>query len=270
MNQISECIAAGPVLSPGRILPPTLCPLIMAGDPSLDATRALLRECVRLGVGMVELCLPFRNAFTDGPALIRAHERALRDEAGPAAVIRMAAEFTADIRIILLADSSHTLRPFGFERLFTMAAEAGFAGVLPHGLPPVLSQRFHSAAQLAGLPVVGTIYANAMPETRQQVIARASAFIYLVSTWGRSGGAVDPSDLSCQIDALRAHSALPVALGFGLKTPSDVGRAFRAGCDIAIVGSAVSGVIENALETGQDPVERAALFIADLQEETRP
>ena len=269
MNQISDCIADRPVLSPGRLLPPTLCPLIMAGDPTLDATRELLRECVRLGVGMVELCIPFKNAFTDGQTLINAHKRALQDEAGPDAVIRMAAEFTKDIKIILLADSSHTLRPFGFEKLFRMAAHAGFAGVLPHGLPPALTERFYSASLIAGLPVVGTIYSNAVPEKRQQVLARASAFIYLVSTYGRSGGAVNPADLTCQIDALRAHSALPVALGFGLKTPGDVGRAFNAGCDIAIVGSAVSGVVEQALNAGLDPVEEAAAFIADLNEETK-
>ncbi|MFZ5962396.1 tryptophan synthase subunit alpha [Thalassococcus sp. BH17M4-6] len=256
-------------VAPARALRrPAVCPLIMAGDPSLDATRALLRHCAEMGVEWVELCVPFRNAFTDGATLIRAHERALSQEAEIEAVIDMASEFTDRIKIVLLADSSHTLRPHGFERVLGLAARAGMAGVLPHGLPPALTGRFQAAAAWAGLPVVGTIYANAGPDVRRQVIDGASAFIYLVSTYGRSGGAVDPAILTCQIDALRSHTDLPVALGFGLRTPDDVGRAFRAGCDIAIVGSAVAGVVENALKSGEDPVLQAALFIEQLQRET--
>lgn len=260
---------AVPVLPVLKARTRKLCPLIMAGDPSLEATRELLRHCAQIGVAMVELCLPFRNAFTDGKTLLHAHERALRNEASAQAVIEMAAEFTDRMDIILLADSSHTLRPEGFEHILGMAKQAGFAGVLPHGLPPVLTTRFDLAAQGAGMKQVGTIYANALPEVRQQVLKRAGAFIYLVSTYGRSGGSVDPADLTCQIEALRAHTPLPIALGFGLKTPSDVGRAFAAGADIAIVGSAVSGIVENALAAGLDPVEETAAFIEILNLETK-
>ncbi len=247
---------------------PALCPLIMAADPDLEATRALLARCVDLGVAMVELCLPFRNAFTDGATLQRAHARALQNETTLQAVLEIVAEFSDQIDIILLADSSHTLRPLGMDQVLMPAAAAGVAGVLPHGLPPRLVEGFHLAAAQAGLPVVGTIYANARPETRQQVLSRASAFLYLVSTYGRSGGAVDPADLRCQIAALRGHCDLPIALGFGLRTPEDVGRAFEAGCDIAIVGSAISGKIETALNKGACPVEYAGDFIATLQMQT--
>ncbi|WP_174539870.1 tryptophan synthase subunit alpha [Fertoeibacter niger] len=265
MHQTTDLLQLRPRTRAHR---PTLCPLIMAGDPSLEVTRDLLRHCVEIGVGMVELCVPFRNAFTDGATLIRAHERALRNEAELEAVIALAAEFTSRIRIILLADSSHTLRPRGFDRVFAMAVAAGMAGVLPHGLPPALSDRFHTAARRAELPVVGTIYATARPEIRRQVIERASAFIYLVSTYGRSGGATEPMDLACQIQALHTHTPLAVAIGFGLKTPGDVGRAFQAGCDIAIVGSAVAAAVEKALADGQDPGAQAAGLIRDLNRET--
>lgn len=268
MNHTPDFSRATPVLPMTQTRQRKLCPLIMAGDPSLDATRELLRYCAKIGVAMVELCLPFRNAFTDGKTLLHAHERALKNEAGAQAVIEMAAEFTDQIDIILLADSSHTLRPDGFENILGMAKRAGFSGVLPHGLPPVLTTRFDLAATGAGLAQVGTIYANALPEVRQLVLNRAGAFIYLVSSYGRSGGSVDPADLTCQIEALRSHTSLPIALGFGLKTPGDVGRAFEAGADIAIVGSAISGVVEAALAAGLDPVEEAALFIETLNTET--
>ncbi|MFW2543709.1 tryptophan synthase subunit alpha [Primorskyibacter sp. 2E107] len=269
MNHTPDFFRATPILSVPPVRTRKLCPLIMAGDPSLDVTRALLRHCAEAGIAMVELCLPFRNAFTDGKTLLQAHKRALSNEISAQSVIEMAAEFTDRIDIILLADSSHTLRPEGFERILGMAKRAGFAGVLPHGLPPALTARFDIAAKGAGLPQVGTIYANALPEVRQRVLGRAGAFIYLVSSYGRSGGSVDPADLTCQIEALRSHTDLPVALGFGLKTPRDVGRAFAAGADIAIVGSAISGVVEAALAAGLDPARETADFIDSLNRETR-
>ncbi|SFR40193.1 tryptophan synthase subunit alpha [Litoreibacter janthinus] len=244
----------------------SLCPLIMAGDPTLDVTRKILQSCVDLGVGMVELCVPFKNAFTDGETLIKAHNRALEHGATLEPVIDMASEFTDRIKIVLLADSSHTLRPYGFEAVCKMACDAGMAGILPHGLPPKMTSSFQNAA-FGYIPTVGTIYSNATPDTRRRVLEQASAFIYLVSAYGRSGGASKAGDLSNQIDALRSKTDLPIAIGFGLKTKADVRRAFQSGCDIAIVGSAISGVVEQAIEEDQDPADAAARFIASLNRE---
>ena len=75
-----------------------------------------------------------------------------------------------------------------------------------------------------------------------------------------------PVDLTPELAALRTKTELPVALGFGLKTPADVARAFWYGADIAIVGSAISGAVESGLEHG-DPVESAACLITALAAE---
>lgn len=252
--------------SPAPTFPPgarILCPLLMAGDPTLKVTRRILRCCVDAGVGMVELCVPFENAFTDGQTLIRAHARALEGGTGLLAALDLAAEFSDRIRIILLADSSHTLRPHGFDTVCTLAQRAGIAGILPHGLPPALLQQFHTAAR-GRVATVGTIYPNSRIETRRRVIAQASAFIYLVSAYGRSGGTSKAPDLGPEIAALHSKTDLPIALGFGLKTGADVAGAFGSGCDIAIVGSAVSAALEDALIRGEDPVNAAADLIETL------
>jgi tryptophan synthase alpha chain len=253
---------AGRIPAAGRAR--SLCPLIMVGDPDLAATRALLRACVELGVGMVELCLPFANAFTDGDTLRRAHARALRDDPGLDGALDLIRDFSGRIAIVLLADCSHTLRPHGFAEVCCAARDAGAAAILPHGLPPRMAEAFHRAA--AGvIPVVGTMYLNSPPHVRREVIARAGAFLYLVSGYGRSGGGAPP-DASPEIAALRGKTALPVALGFGLKTPRDVRGAFAMGCDIAIVGSAVSAALESGL-AGGDPVGPARTLIAALNAE---
>ncbi len=243
-----------------------LCPLIMLGDPDLATTEALLQGCVDLGIGMVELCVPFPNAFTDGEVLRRAHARALAANAGLPEALALIANFASRIDIVLLADASHTLRPHGFANVCRIAAAAGAAAILPHGLAPRMAADFAAAA--AGvIPEVGTLYAAAAPETQAQIIRRAVAFIYLVSAYGRSGQAAPPGDITTAIAAIKAQTDMPVALGFGLKTPADVAGAFAAGADIAIVGSAISAAVEAGIGTPETlaPVMR---LLAALQMET--
>lgn len=246
-----------------------LCPLVMVGDPDMGATRALLDLCVSLGIDLVELCLPFPNAFTDGETLRRAHGRGLASGAGLPEALRLIADYAGRIDMILLADSSHHLRPLGMAELCSAAAEAGAAGILPHGLPPRMADDFHRAAQAAGLPVVGTLYAGSAPDQRKAAVARSSAFLYLVSAYGRSGGGAQPQlprpeqGPAPEIAALQQITDLPVALGFGLKTRADVAAAFGAGARIAIVGSALSAAVEAGL--GQpDPLAPARALLTDL------
>ena len=240
-----------------------LCSLVMVGDPDMGTTRALLDLCLSLGMDLVELCLPFPNAFTDGETLRRAHARGLASGAGLPEALRLIADYAGRLDMILLADSSHHLRPLGMAEVCAAAAKAGAAGILPHGLPPRLADAFHLAAQAAGLPVVGTLYAGSAPDQRQAAVARSTAFLYLVSAYGRSGGAAQPHLPGPEIAALGQITDLPVALGFGLKTRADVAAAFAAGARIAIVGSALSAAVEAGL--GQpDPLAPARALLTDL------
>lgn len=264
MNQHLSVAVRAPILSAGV---KALCPLIMVGDPDIAVTRRLLHACVDAGVAMVELCLPFENAFTDGATLRRAHARALRNHAGFEDALSLIREFSGDIRIVLLADCSHTLRRVGFAEACKAARDAGAAAILPHGLPPRLAPAFRDAAS-GVIPVVGTMYANAAPDVRRRIAREATAFIYIVAAYGRSGGAGVIPDLSPQIAALRGATDAPLALGFGLKSPADVAGAFRMGCDIAIVGSAVSAAVESGIRLG-DPGAPAAALIAELNRETQ-
>ncbi|WP_349360656.1 tryptophan synthase subunit alpha [Stappia sp.] len=239
-----------------------LCPLIMAGDPDLATTRDLLAACVELRIAMVELCLPFPNAFTDGATLRRAHARGLAAGLDLPAVFDLIRDFSASIDIVLLADCSHTLLPAGFTAVCERARAAGAAAILPHGLPPRLAPDFHSAA--AGtIPIVGTLYVNSPEPVVHKVLDRSSAFVYLVAAYGRSGGQTMPAaDLAARIANLKQRTQLPIALGFGLKTPANVAEAFKLGCDIAIVGSAISAAVETGIETGAQVAPARALLEA--------
>jgi tryptophan synthase alpha chain len=251
-----------PLPPQARTIARRLCPLIMVGDPDLAATRHLLESCVALGIDLVELCLPFPNAFTDGETLRRAHARALQTPAGLTGALDLIRDFSGRIDIILLADYSHTIRPHGMVEICRAARDAGAAGILPHGLPPRMADAWHKAA-LGIIAVVGTLYTEASEDTRNRILARSSAFIYLVATYGRSGGAARAGDVGPAIAALRARTSLPVALGFGLKTGADVAAAFEAGCDIAIVGSAIAAAVEAGLGSAT-PLAPAQALLREL------
>ena len=244
----------------------SLCPLIMAGDPDLGTTRALLQTCVDLSIGMVELCIPFPRAFTDGATLQRAHARGLAFGTDLEGVLEVIRDFSQDINIVLLADCSHTLLPNGFGPVCEKVRMAGAAAILPHGLPPRLAQGFLQAA--AGtIPVVGTLYVNSTDEICSKVLGQSNAFIYLVSVYGRSGGqAYTGPSLGNRITDLKTRTKLPIALGFGLKTPADIAQAFLLGCDIVIVGSAVSSAIERGIASG-NPVSHVRELIETMNAE---
>ncbi len=242
----------------------TLCPLIMVGDPDIASTRALLRQCIAADIKMVELCVPFDNPFTDGPALQRAHRRALNAGATFEAALELIAEFAGRLAFVVLADASHTLRPAGFVNACRRARAAGAAALLPHGLPPRLRPEFDSAAA-ATIAVVGTVYVDRGKDIRSSALTGATAFVYAVAHYGRSGGPSAGADVARDLRLLRRLTDLPLALGFGLRTGADVTRAFARGADIAIVGSAISAAIESALDDGCDPVAAAAGLISRLQ-----
>jgi tryptophan synthase alpha chain len=264
MNHSSAILGAQPQRGARR----RLCPLIMVGDPDIATTRRLLEICLGLGIDMVELCLPFPNAFTDGDTLRRAHARALKNAVGLADALPLIQEFAGRIDIILLADFGHTIRQIGTTETCRAARSAGAVGILPHGLPTWAADSWHLAS-LGIIGVVGTLYAGSATETRARVLARSSAFIYLVSAYGRSGGAVVAGDMAPIIANLKTQTCLPIALGFGLKTGRDVAAAFAAGCDIAIVGSAISAAVEQGIGAAA-PLETATALLAELAQGFKP
>lgn len=242
----------------------SLCPLIMVGDPNINACHDLLSLCVERGITMIELCSPFSNPFTDGPTLRRAHARALGSGANFEQALELTAAFSSRLAIVMLADCAEVLRPLGFLEACRLVHQAGAAAILPHGLPPMLRAGFLDAAKGQGLPVVGTIYANGSPATKAKVLKETDAFVYVVSSFGRSGKTNSVPDIDQVLAMLRPKTDLPLALGFGLRTGADVTKAFGDGADIAIVGSAISAAIERGIKGHKVEAE----FVAILDELT--
>lgn len=252
---------------PGR---PGLAVFVNAGDPPLEMLPELVAMLDESDVDCLELAVPFPGSVTDGPVIRRSADRALAGGVTCEAVLAAVAAVRPGLRrlrIALLADWSHTVRDRDLRDFARAVAGAGCDGLLLHGLPPRLRAAHYEAARLAGLPLVTTCYAVSGPATVAEAAEHASAYLYLVAHYGRSGttAAPDRDRLAGTLATLRAATHAPVAVGFGIRTRADIAALEELGADAAVVGSAGVARIEQALVQRRDPVEEFASFVAELR-----
>lgn len=133
-------------------------------------------------------------------------------------------------------------------------AACGADGLLTHALPPRLRAEYHETARDAGLPVVTTCYPQSPQTVMAEAAEHASAYLYLVARYGRSGTppAGGHAELAGTVAALRARTDAPIALGFGVRTPRDVAAVSASGADAAIIGSAAVTCVTGAQERERD------------------
>jgi tryptophan synthase alpha chain len=248
---------------------PGLALLLTAGaqPPAMLTELTMLLD--ERGVDCLELAVPFPNSVTDGPVLLRSAERALARGAGLAETLAFVAEIRprlGRLRIAVLADWRHTVAPLAPGEFERQVAGAGADGVLVHGLPPRLRGRHLAEARAAALPVVTTCYAVSTPAVRAAAARDATAYVYLVAHYGRTGTAPvdDYSSLSAVVGELKETARVPIAVGFGVRSRADISRIADTGADAAIVGTAAAASIDCAVAAGRDPVNELDRFLRSL------
>ena len=240
-----------------------------AGDPPLDVFRDLVLHLDECEVDCLELAIPFPNSASDGPVIRESASRALErgvDREAVLAFIRDVRPELSHLRIALLADWSHSIKPMKMPEFLEMVKDSGADGLLVHGLPPRLREQYYEAAESAGQPIVTTCYATSEAGVLDEAARHGSAYIYLVAAYGRSGtvGPPDPGALRPVIEGLRANTDAPVAVGFGVKKRSDVDALGEVGADAAIVGSTCVARVAKAQAEGRDVVEDFHGLLVDL------
>ncbi|GGZ97849.1 tryptophan synthase subunit alpha [Streptomyces subrutilus] len=250
--------------------PPGLALFLNAGDPPLPVLKDLVLMLDEEGVDCLELAVPFPDSVTDGPVIRRSARRALdRGGADLDDVLAFIADVRprlAHLRIALLADWSHSLKHRDLADATRDIAAAGADGLLIHALPPRLRAAHLETAAAAGLPVVTTCYTKSPPATQAQAAAHASAYLYLVAHYGRSGTApgAGHAALAQTVTDLRAHTDSPIAVGFGVSTRQDVQAVGASGADAAIIGSAAVAAVERAQDAGLDVTEAFRDFVRSV------
>ncbi|MEA2458488.1 MAG: tryptophan synthase alpha chain, partial [Thermoleophilaceae bacterium] len=145
---------------PGR---PGLALFLNAGDPPLDVMKDLVLHLDECRVDCLELAVPFPNSATDGPVIRESAERALADGVDREAVLAFVEEMRpqlSHLKIALLVDWSHSIKPMKMGEFIELVKGAGADGLLVHGMPPRLRHEYYEAAESSGQPIVTTCYAT--------------------------------------------------------------------------------------------------------------
>ncbi|HEY8232461.1 MAG: tryptophan synthase subunit alpha [Burkholderiales bacterium] len=224
---------------------PAFVAFLTAGDPSLERTVEAALELDAAGVDVLELGVPFSDPLADGPVIQRSSERALARGVTLARVLEAVARIREKSELpLVLFSYLNPLLQRGLERVAAEAKAAGVDGVLVTDLPPEEADAWIRAARGAGLDTI-FLAAPTSPDERLRLVAQASrGFVYAISRTGVTGERQALSDDARPLVArLRARSDVPVALGFGISTPEQVGEAARV-ADAVVVGSALVRFLE--------------------------
>jgi tryptophan synthase alpha chain len=249
-----------------------LAVFLNAGDPPLDMLPDVIAMLDESRVDCLELAVPFPGSFTDGPVVRRSASRALARGTGLTEVLACLQRLPSrpwHLRIALLADWSHTVRPLGMDDFLGQVSGSRADGLLVHGLPATQRAGYYRAASQARVPVVSTCYPSSGPAVLAESAENATAYLYLVAHYGRSGTpATDGFRLVRPvIPQLRANTAVPIAVGFGVRGRAEIEALRQAGADAAVVGSAAVARVERAAAERRDVVADLATFVAELRGE---
>ena len=213
---------------------------IGAGDPNLKLTRELALAFDRLGVDVLELGVPFSDPLADGLVNQLAAQRGLESGTTPPEVLETVAKIRKDSQIpIVLYIYFNLLHRYGLEKFIQDAARAGVDGFLVLDLPPEESGNYESLMRAAGLCNIYLVAPTTPEERIELIVKRGAGFIYYVSREGVTGMQTKVSEtVSEMTKKIRAHTDLPIAIGFGISNPDQAKFVAQHG-EAIVVGSAI-------------------------------
>jgi tryptophan synthase alpha chain len=250
---------------------PGLIVYLTAGDPSVDATRAIALAAIDAGADVIELGVPFSDPLADGPIIQRASERAVARGTRMADVLKIAREIRAarpSAGLVIFTYLNPVLR-YGLSRFADDAAAAGADGVLITDMIVEEADGYIAEMNRVGLSPI-FLAAPTSPDERLKAIAENSkGFVYAISRVGITGKQESvTADAAALVGRIRRWSGpeekgLPVAVGFGISNAEHVAQVAEF-ADAAVIGSAIVELIERSTPEGAP--EAVARFIKGLRQ----
>ena len=218
---------------------------LMAGDPSLPETEALVLMLEQAGADVIELGVPFSDPIADGPVIQKAAERALRGGASLRRILAMVTNLRTRTQIpLVLMAYYNTIHAFGIEEFCREAVAAGVDGLIVPDMPPEAGGPLDRSASTHGLSVIYLLAPTSTPSRRAAVARKSKGFIYYVSLTGITGAKLtDLDDVRRNVEKIRSVTDVPVAVGFGISTGEHAARVATI-ADGVIVGSAIVRLVE--------------------------
>jgi tryptophan synthase alpha chain len=243
---------------------------LTASDPDTETSQRLMMAAAEAGADIIEVGVPWSDPSADGKVIQAAIHRALASGGGlrrTLPVCRALREAHPNVGIVLFG-YANPIVVNGADVFARKAAEAGADGVLCVDYPPDADRELSAALTASGLDYVPLVAPTSTPVRIDAAITAAGGFIYYVSMTGITGTALADLDAPrAQVASIRERSGnkLPIAVGFGIRTPG-AARAIASFADGVVVGSAAVEVVQTAVAAGRDPVPELSAFVRSLRD----
>ncbi len=249
---------------------PALVGYLTAFDPDLERSRERILAACAAGLDVLELGVAFSDPSADGPTIQAAMTRACAAGSNLEQVIALAAEIRTahpQLPIVLFSYANPWLHGDSDPRgLLQRAAQCGVDALLVVDIPPEHAEPLRSLARAEGLDWIGLVAPTSSPQRIAKICAGSSGFVYAVSLTGVTGtsltlgNAETDAKIAAQLGEIRSHTQLPIALGFGIRTPEQA-AALRGRVEGVVVGSELVGV---SLQGADALAQRVSAFAAAL------
>lgn len=239
---------------------------VMAGDPDAATTAKILAGLPAAGADVIELGMPFSDPMADGPAIQASGLRALAGGMTLKGTLELVRGFrkTDDATPVVLMGYFNVLFAYGVDKFMRDASTAGADGVIIVDLPPEESAEAAPQAAANGLDLIRLATPTSDDKRLPRILEGASGFLYYVSILGITGTrSVDDRAVTEAVKRLRRHTQLPIAVGFGIKTP-EAAAAIAQVADGVVVGSALVSAVAASLDAKGKATAKTVDAVLDL------
>jgi tryptophan synthase alpha chain len=243
-----------------------LVTFLTAGDPDAKTSLAILKALPKAGADVIELGMPFTDPMADGPAIQAAGLRALNAGQTMVRTLAMVRAFRKDDAVtpIVLMGYYNPIYIYGVATFLKDAKAAGVDGLIVVDLPPEEDEELCLPALKAGLNFIRLATPTTDDKRLPAVLANTSGFVYYVSIAGITGAAApDAAKVHAAIARIKRHTSLPVAVGFGVRTATQV-RTLASGTDAIVVGSALVNAVAASLDKKGKATARTVKAVVNL------
>jgi tryptophan synthase alpha chain len=239
---------------------------VMAGDPDLATSLAIIKALPKAGADIIEIGMPFTDPMADGPAIQAAGLRALKAGTTLKKTLDLVRNFRKDDERtpLVLMGYYNPIYIYGVDTFLADAKSAGVDGLIIVDLPPEEDTELCIPALKAGLNFIRLATPTTDDKRLPAVLANTSGFVYYVSITGITGSAsADTAQVSDAVARIKRHTQLPVCVGFGIRTP-EAARGIAQAANGAVVGSALIDALRETLDAQGRATAKTVPAVADL------
>ena len=242
-------------------------PFIAAGDPNLQTTAKALQALDQAGSDVIELGLPFSDPIADGPIIQASYQRALEAGISLERTFELLQSFKLRAPVLLFTYLNPVLQ-YGLARLAEEATQMGVAGLLISDLTPEEAPAYVPPLRRNRIDTIFLAAPTTTPARVEKIVSCCTGFVYFIARTGVTGRQTTLDAAAAnQIGLIRRQSQLPIAVGFGMRTPEDVRKASRIGDGVAVGSALVERLNSMAHQPGWE--KEFQQYVAEFVKATR-